>query len=134
MQRRYAILHVISFLFRLGAILLLLVALGGLAFALARLAIASRGHMGVGQWAQIGVALFVFLWGIAQFMVLYAVGEALNVLMAIEENTRATSLRLVRLLSLLTEEKAPPLQEVQAGEAADSTEEGLPYPPSSGTI
>ncbi len=113
MQRRYTILRVISFLFRFGAVVLLLLALGSLIFGLVRLATAARGDMGVLQWAQIGGALFMFLWGVAQFMILYAIGEVLNVLVAIEENTRATSLRLVRLLSLLTEQEASSVPESQ---------------------
>ncbi len=104
MQRRYVILRVISFLFKVGAVILFLVALAGLGFGLFRLVAGLKGQMGLSQWMQVGGALFLFVWGIGEFMVLYAVGEVLNVLMAVEENTRATSLRLVRLLSLLSEQ------------------------------
>ncbi len=104
MKRRYAVLRVVSFLFKLGAVLVLLIALGSLGFGISRLIAAAGGKGGMMQWAQVGGALFLTVWGIGEFMVLYAMGEALNVLIAVEENTRATSMRLVRLLSLLSEQ------------------------------
>lgn len=104
MKRRYALLRVVSFLFKLGAVIVLLLALAGLGFGIARLIAVAGGNGGMMQWAQAVGGLFLALWGIGEFMVLYAVGEALNVLMAVEENTRATSMRLVRLLSLLSEQ------------------------------
>ncbi len=105
MKRRYVVLRVISFLFKLGAVVMLLVALTSLVIGLSRLAILARSEGGIGQWLQVAGAFFFFGWSVLEFMILYAIGEVLNVLMAIEENTRATSMRLVRMLTLLTEEK-----------------------------
>ena len=120
MQRRYTVLRVISFLFKLGAVILFLLALASLGFTVFRLASALRGKMGLAEWAQVGGAFVLFLWGMGEFMVLYATGEALNVLMAVEENTRATSLRLVRLLSLLSDQVSG------QGEAGESTSSPTP--------
>ncbi len=103
MKRQYHLLRFVSLLFKIVAIVMLLVGLGSLAFGLVRLVGAMRGPSGMAQWAQVAASLVIFGWGLGQFMVLFAVGEGLNVLMAIEENTRATSMRLVRLLSLLSD-------------------------------
>ncbi len=105
MKRQFVVLRVVSLLFKVGAILMLFVGLAALAFGLGRLLAAAGGEGGIVLWAQVGGALLAAVWSTFQFMVLYAVGEGLNVLMAIEENTRATSMRLVRLLSLLSEEE-----------------------------
>ncbi len=117
MKRRYIVLRVISFLFKLGAILMLLAALSSLGMGLALLLSVARSDGGIVQWLQAGGAFFLFAWSILQFMVLYAVGEVLNILMAIEENTRATSMRLVRLLTLLTEEESPSTPALESSES-----------------
>ncbi len=101
MERRYVLLRVISFLFKLFAIVLLLVSLASLAFSLVHL-LGRTGEAGWGQWVQAVGGLLGFVWAFVEFMVLYAIGEALNVLMAIEENTRASTMRLSHLVSLAT--------------------------------
>lgn len=105
MNRQYTVLRVISFLFKLAGTLMLLVSLGALAFGLGRLLAFLGGDVGWAGWLQLGGGFLVAVWALLQFMVLYAVGESLNVLLAIEENTRATSMRLVRLIALLSEEE-----------------------------
>jgi len=82
---------------------MLLIGLGSFAFALVRLISGFQGQGNMMAWAQIVGAGIVFGWGIGEFMILYAIGEVLNILIAIEENTRVTSMRLVRMISLLGE-------------------------------
>jgi len=101
--RQYYVLRVISLLFKIIAILTLLLGLAGLAFALLRVPRGLQGQGGMATWAQVVGAGALFGWGLAEFMILYAIGEVLNILIAIEENTRVTSMRLVRMLSLLGE-------------------------------
>ncbi len=105
MKRQFIVLRVVSVLFKVGATLMLLLGLAALAFGLGRLIAFANGNGGIMGWVQVGAALAVAIWSTVQFMVLYAIGETLNVLMAIEENTRATSMRIVRLLALLSEEE-----------------------------
>ncbi len=101
MERRYTLLRIVSFLFKLLAVILLLVSLVGLAFFLVRV-IGRTGHGGgLGQWVQAVSGLVLFVWAFIEFMILYAVGESLNVLMAIEENTRASAMRLNYLVSVI---------------------------------
>jgi len=103
--RQYYVLRVISLLFKIIAIIMLLVGLSGLVFALLRVPRGLQGQGDVATWAQVVAAGALFGWGLAEFMVLYAVGEVLNILIAIEENTRVTSMRLVRMISLLGEKE-----------------------------
>ncbi len=105
MKQQFIVLRIVSLLFKVGATLMLLLGLASLAFGLGRLIAVTGGNGGIVGWVQVGAALVVAVWSTVQFMVLYAVGESLNVLMAIEENTRATSMRIVRLLALLSEEE-----------------------------
>ncbi|NPA91194.1 MAG: hypothetical protein GXO55_07075 [Chloroflexi bacterium] len=101
MERRFYVLRVVSLLFKVFAFLLLIVGLASLVFALVRI-VGGGGNGDFGHWAQIGGAVLLFGWAFGEFMVLYAIGESLNVLMAIEENTRASSLRLSHLAALIT--------------------------------
>ncbi len=104
MKRRFYVLRVVVFLFKVVAVILLFVGLLSLAFALFHFGRAV-GNGGWKAWSQVGVGFVGFAWAVGEFMVLYALGEGLNVLMAIEENTRAGALRLSRLLSFMPREE-----------------------------
>lgn len=104
-KRQYYVLRLISLLFKIVAVIMFIIALASLAFGLARVVGGMNGKGGLAAWAQIAGAGVVFGWGIGEFMVLYAIGEVLNVLIAIEENTRVTSMRLVRMLSVLGQQE-----------------------------
>lgn len=105
MNRQYTVLRIIAALFKIGGVLMLLVSLAGLAFSIGRLIAFFGGNSAWANWVQLTGGFLVALWAFVQFMLLYAVGESLNVLMAIEENTRASSMRLIRLISFLADEE-----------------------------
>jgi len=98
-KHQFHLLRLVAFLFKVMAILALLVGLLALGFGVVRLLTGLRGGGTFPLWAQVAGAALMFGWGVSEFMVLYAIGEGLNVLMTIEENTRATSMQLVRLRS-----------------------------------
>lgn len=93
MKPEYGLLRTVSKLFKIVAFLALAVAVIGFLFGIVRLL---GSGSGIVRWAQvIGAAIAVY-WGFTQFMVLYAIGEGLNVLLDIESHTRATSMELMR--------------------------------------
>ncbi len=114
MKRRFYVLRLVVFLFKIVAFLLLFVGLLSLVFALVQLGSAVGKDGGWKAWTQVGVGIVGFVWAVGEFMVLYALGEGLNVLMAIEENTRATALRMTRLLAFVPTEGIEPPASAEA--------------------
>ncbi len=106
MKRRFYVLRVVVFLFKVVAVLLLLIGLISLVFTLVQLGVAVGKDGGWKAWTQVSLGIIGFVWAVGEFMLLYALGEGLNVLMAIEENTRASALRLSRLLAFMPTEES----------------------------
>lgn len=97
MEKRFGALRVIGIIFK---VLGVIVFFGALIVAVAMFVGGAARMFGPGEWRfmmrGLGVlsGLWVLLWGAISAVFLYGAGEVLDLLIAVEENTRATRLLL----------------------------------------
>ncbi|MDT8899018.1 MAG: hypothetical protein ACPLUL_11680 [Thermanaerothrix sp.] len=99
MEKRFGALRVIGIIFKVLGVIVFLIALIA---AVAALVGGAARMLGPGDWRfmmrGLGVlgSLWILLWGAISAVFLYGIGEVLDLLIAVEENTRATRLLLER--------------------------------------
>lgn len=99
MEKRFGALRVIGIIFKVLGVIVFLIALIA---AVAALVGGTARMLAPGDWRfmmrGLGVlsGLWILLWGAISAVFLYGIGEVLDLLIAVEENTRATRLLLER--------------------------------------
>jgi hypothetical protein len=127
MEKRFGGLRAVSVIFKILAAVALLIAIGGLLIAVAAPTLlrgfwgAPRMHGGSGPWAgampglmfaPVLVGLSVFLGGLLYALFLFAAGQGIDLLLALEENTREAAHFLRRLPPRVAAvERRPPAEE-----------------------
>lgn len=127
MQQRYRVLRVVATILKVIAVIVLLFGILGACVSLAFGAIPglagagsnSRDTFGLGVGGILGGALVgvgVLFASLLYFLLLYAFGDVMSLLIALEENTRVTAERLMaRPASEMAVTPAPPPMPPRAG-------------------
>ncbi len=108
MQSKVRVLRIVATIFKVLAVIILVIGLlgtcasiaAGMLPGLAGAGSSSRDTFGIGVGGLLGgliVGLGVLFGSILYFLMLYAFGDVLSLLIALEENTRITSERLMAL-------------------------------------
>lgn len=96
MKRRYTALRILSVIMKVLGILALIASLGG-----AVLAYTTVQSLTTDSLQPIAAAAGSVLSGLLSLLVFWAIGQSIDVTLAIEENTRATSMLIQRLGRLM---------------------------------
>lgn len=96
MEKKFKILRIVAFIWKILAwVILVLSTLGGcgalvMALTAGNRILAQVGGVRVDALSGIVIAMIALLIGVFYFILLYAVAEMIDVVLALEENTRAT--------------------------------------------
>jgi hypothetical protein len=118
MQRRYGALRAIATLYKIIGIIIFVLALLAAIFACLGLVLGDATLRGLAQQfgaplglplANLAMVAVGLLYALILGLALYAFGEAIFVFLAIEENTRLTSMVLDRQMALAERDYPPPM-------------------------